>query len=471
MPIRAKCQCGKAYLFKDAFAGRRAKCPACGQVVQIPGQQAEPSVRFEQVRSFGDGDVDCLAVCWNRMLAVSGGYDKLLRLWDLSTGKILRKFEGHSNPVESVAISSDANLVVSSSGGADALKEMPVRLWDCKTGKCLGSLPGHTRAVGSVAISPDDRLLVTGDCDGRALVRSLPNGKVLGKPLVHSGPVSHLAFSPDGQLAVGVANPVRLWDVPARKCLQSFVHPNATCAAFLPDARSIAISGFERDIGIWDCASGKRTQTLTGHKDWVRGIAVSANGLFVVSGSRDKTLRVWDMRRSACIHSVEFQHGISCVSMSFNGEFMVSGTWSKVDQIQLWKCCGGMVSSVPASPTSMPLQTSEIAKRPEEPWEKYRQFVSLPRGAADSARCGNMRFQFMFKSPAEASRILSSLPEHLAAKLPVPRHWVGTADYGPLVHGKQVLWYERVTLTVGEGKELMNLVVLAGGEIYEAMLD
>jgi hypothetical protein len=36
MPIRVTCACGKAYHFKDEFAGRRAKCPACGQVVQIP---------------------------------------------------------------------------------------------------------------------------------------------------------------------------------------------------------------------------------------------------------------------------------------------------------------------------------------------------------------------------------------------------------------------------------------------------
>jgi len=40
MPIRVTCACGKAYHFKDEFAGRRAKCPACGQVVQIPSRPA-----------------------------------------------------------------------------------------------------------------------------------------------------------------------------------------------------------------------------------------------------------------------------------------------------------------------------------------------------------------------------------------------------------------------------------------------
>ena len=37
MPIVVRCACGKEYHFKDEYAGRRAKCPACGQVVRIPG--------------------------------------------------------------------------------------------------------------------------------------------------------------------------------------------------------------------------------------------------------------------------------------------------------------------------------------------------------------------------------------------------------------------------------------------------
>ncbi|MGB2829489.1 MAG: hypothetical protein WBD75_03960, partial [Phycisphaerae bacterium] len=43
MPIAVRCACGKEYKFKDQYAGRRAKCPACGQVVRIPG--ARPAGR------------------------------------------------------------------------------------------------------------------------------------------------------------------------------------------------------------------------------------------------------------------------------------------------------------------------------------------------------------------------------------------------------------------------------------------
>jgi hypothetical protein len=39
MPIRITCTCGRAYQIKDKFAGRRAKCPACGAIINIPHQQ------------------------------------------------------------------------------------------------------------------------------------------------------------------------------------------------------------------------------------------------------------------------------------------------------------------------------------------------------------------------------------------------------------------------------------------------
>ncbi len=48
MPIAVRCACGKEYHFKDEYAGRRAKCPACGQVVRIPGTRpaGRPSPHF-----------------------------------------------------------------------------------------------------------------------------------------------------------------------------------------------------------------------------------------------------------------------------------------------------------------------------------------------------------------------------------------------------------------------------------------
>ncbi len=48
-------------------------------------------------------------------------------------------------------------------------------------------------------------------------------------------------------------------------------------------------------IRIWDAETGAAVGApLEGHNDWVRSVAYSANGKYIVSGSDDRTIRVWD---------------------------------------------------------------------------------------------------------------------------------------------------------------------------------
>ena len=107
----------------------------------------------------------------------------------------------------------------------------------------------------------------------------------------------------------------------------------------------------------------------------------------------------------------------------------------------------------------------------QEPWRKYGEFVNVPKDSSDSELRTNMRFQFMFSGSAEADRIISSLPENLRSALHTPQHeGLAPPGAGPDVEGKYTVWYEDVSFTIGEAKDLMNRVVRAGGGIYEAFL-
>ena len=74
--------------------------------------------------------------------ALSGHFDETLCLWDISTGKCVRIFEGDTDSeectVNSVAISPDGRFVLS--GSCDNT----IRLWDIFTGKCIRIFEGHT---------------------------------------------------------------------------------------------------------------------------------------------------------------------------------------------------------------------------------------------------------------------------------------------------------------------------------------
>lgn len=108
-------------------------------------------------------------------LAGGGGYqggrsvDCTLRLWDLASGRQLRRFVGHTRPVVSVAYSPDGRQVLS--GSIDTTAE----LWDARTGEEL-SLFHHQDSVWSVALAPDGRGTISGGDDGTVLLWSTRSG-------------------------------------------------------------------------------------------------------------------------------------------------------------------------------------------------------------------------------------------------------------------------------------------------------
>lgn len=73
----------------------------------------------------------------------------------------------------------------------------------------------------------------------------------------------------------------------------------------------------------------------------------------------------------------------------------------------------------------------------------------------------------MFKSEADAERVLGSLPQKFADALSTAECWWR----GLNPEGKFQIAWDQVRLTVPQGKDLMNSVISAGGEIYEAFLD
>jgi len=89
-------------------------------------------------------------------LSVSG---KDLELWEVAADRCVRTLEGHTDEVNSVAITPDGRCGLS---GSD---DKTVRLWDLSTGNCLQILAGHTERVTSVAISPDGRWGLSGSSD------------------------------------------------------------------------------------------------------------------------------------------------------------------------------------------------------------------------------------------------------------------------------------------------------------------
>jgi len=92
--------------------------------------------------------------------AISGSWDHTIGIWDLSSGRLIRRLTGHEYWITSLALSRDGRYLLS--GGS---KDLTIRLWDIATGKTLQIFKGHSKYVTSVAYSPDDRYVLSGSWD------------------------------------------------------------------------------------------------------------------------------------------------------------------------------------------------------------------------------------------------------------------------------------------------------------------
>src|SRR5262249_10936758 len=111
--------------------------------------------------------------------------------------------------------------------------------------------------------------------------------------------INSIAFSADGaRLAYARRFAIKIWDVANGQKLLEFPVSMATqvlSIAWSRDGRLIAVGGAEKDILVFDADSGKQRFVLSGHTGPVEALAFTPDGFRIVSGSRDQSVRVWEL--------------------------------------------------------------------------------------------------------------------------------------------------------------------------------
>ncbi len=282
-------------------------------------------------------------------LALSGGDDKTMRLWDVATGRELRSFGGHLSDVQSVAFSPDDKFALSGNCAENnpefsMCAKGLLKLWDLATGRELRSFAGHTGPIYSVAYSPDGQFALTGS--GTLKLWELGTGRELRSFGTPMGPALSVAFSPNGRFAVcgggGKNRPeLKLWDVATGNELRSFRgHTDkVNSVAFSPDGE-FALSGSEdKTMRLWDVATGTELRTFSGHTDVINSVAFSPDGKFALSSSLDDTLRLWDVATGRELRTFSgHAEAANSVAFSPDGKFVVTG---EGQVLRLWDVATG----------------------------------------------------------------------------------------------------------------------------------
>ena len=182
---------------------------------------------------------------------MSGGYDKVVRLFDIEHSKVVKTFTGHQLSVSHVEFSPLGNLIVTGS------KDNTIKFWDIVSGLCIKTLSSHLGEVTSVEMSSNGSLLLSSSKD----------------------------------------NSNRLWDVRMLRPIRKFKGHQNTSKNFIKSnfAGDSLITGGSEDgiICVWDADSGDIVQRLQGHDGVVYSATWNAYQSLFASCSDDTLLKTW----------------------------------------------------------------------------------------------------------------------------------------------------------------------------------
>lgn len=201
----------------------------------------------------------------------SASEDTTWRLWDVNTSQELLIQEGHSKEVYTVAFSGDGSLVASA--GLDSIG----RVWDIRTGRVIFMMESHIKPIHGLDWSTDGYRLLSGSADGFMKcwdVRAMRETNSIG---ANSGGVTDLRWfkGTDGP-ASGLGLKEENGEVVPKKA-----------------STLVVSSGFDKNIRIFSADDWALCKTLKGHAGPVLSTDINGSAKFIVSGGKDRTVKLW----------------------------------------------------------------------------------------------------------------------------------------------------------------------------------
>ncbi len=137
-------------------------------------------------------------------LALSGGSDKILTLWDIATASTLTKLIGHKSAISATSFSSFNRSAISGSLDSE------VKIWDFINEKEIITLQGHSNKITSVAMSENGNFAASADTQGLIILWNMLNFKEVARKQAHDNTVTKLLFTNNSKYLISSGNDSQL---------------------------------------------------------------------------------------------------------------------------------------------------------------------------------------------------------------------------------------------------------------------
>lgn len=224
---------------------------------------------------------------------VSGGCDRDVRVWDLTTGMAQHMLRGHTSTVRCLKMSGP-NIAISGS------RDTTLRVWDIKKGICKHVLVGHQASVRCLEIHGD--LIVSGSYDTTARIWSISEGRCLRTLQGHFSQIYAVAF--DGRrIATGsLDTSVRVWDPRDGRCLAQLQGHTSLVGQLQLKNDTLVTGGSDGSVRVWSLQTYSAIHRLAAHDNSVTSLQFDDSR--IVSGGSDGRVKVWDLQRGNLVREL-----------------------------------------------------------------------------------------------------------------------------------------------------------------------
>lgn len=265
-----------------------------------------------------------------QIIVARGRNEGIIGLWDLTKGKEIRTFSGHSQFITAVALSADEKYISSGDWGGT------IKIWDIRAGSAMKTLKGHTDEIKSLAFSPDGKNLLSASKDGTTRLWDITTNREIAQ-LVNFTGGEWILITPEGYYNASAGGDkhlnVRVGDnvYGIENYRESFFRPDlvkiALSGGSLQDFRTLADVKEPPSVKIVDTPSQVGTDEvtirlqLTEKGGGVGDIRLYLNGTAVVMDSRAVKFVSKDGKAILKNYTLKLAQGSNVIrAVAFNGD-------------------------------------------------------------------------------------------------------------------------------------------------------
>ena len=196
-------------------------------------------------------------------------------------------------------------------------RDKSIKMWEVPTGYCIKTFLGHREWVRQVAVSQDGTLIASCSNDQTIRIWYVSSKECKAELSDHDHVIECVAWAPD-------------------KSVPFINEATGSEKNNLPGPFLVSGSR-DKTIKMWDVTSGQCLFTLVGHDNWVRGVMFHPGGKYLMSCSDDKTIRTWDIKNQRC-SKVLNAHDHFCATIDFHqtAPYVISGSVDLTAKV--WEC-------------------------------------------------------------------------------------------------------------------------------------